>query len=239
MSPDVGTLVVGGGPAALAPLVAASRQGRLDDVLSRGVAVVERGRRLGSGGIGAHEITSDSSAETFLSAVAGHRDPRLGEVADHPVARELASRGRGAVPLSLAAAFLDLVGDVLHRAVLDAGGDVLTGHDALSTRMRDDGGWDTSVAGPDGAATLSSPAVLLATGAVQRDDHLWTSDVAGAPLLPRCSGRLVMSGEILAHGGVETTALRLAGVTRPRVVVVGGPRAPWRRRLAAQAGAPT
>ncbi|TAJ38697.1 MAG: NAD(P)/FAD-dependent oxidoreductase, partial [Reyranella sp.] len=41
------TIIVGGGPGGLGPLIAAAQAGTLEDWLDRGIALVERGERLG------------------------------------------------------------------------------------------------------------------------------------------------------------------------------------------------
>ena len=112
----VATLIVGGGPAGLAPLLAAGRLGLLDRLLADGVAVVEGGAELGRGSIGDYAIGSDSSAQTFASALAGPTDPRLAALAEHPFARGLAALGADPVPLAQVGRF-----QALDRA--DTGGD--------------------------------------------------------------------------------------------------------------------
>ena len=57
-------VIVGGGPAGLAPLLAAHRAGELGALLDSGVAVVEQSERLGSGSIGGYAINSDSSGRS-------------------------------------------------------------------------------------------------------------------------------------------------------------------------------
>ena len=140
-----GTVIVGGGPAALAPLISASRDGRLDEFLAGGVAIVERGPTIGSGQLGDYGIASDSTAETFMTAVLGHADPRLGVLSHHPLCRELRAVGPGPVPLVKAAALMGMIGSILHQAVVEAGGVVMLGHEALSARQGSDGRWRTSV----------------------------------------------------------------------------------------------
>ena len=60
-----GVLIIGGGPAGLAPLLAAHRRGRLADLLEEGVTVVEQSGSVGEGTIGRWYINSDSTAFTF------------------------------------------------------------------------------------------------------------------------------------------------------------------------------
>ena len=62
------TIVVGGGPGGLGPLIWAAQQGMLADWLDRGVAVVERGERLG-GTLGRYGIHSDSLGGSYLECL--------------------------------------------------------------------------------------------------------------------------------------------------------------------------
>ena len=117
-----------------------------------------------------------------------------------------------------------LVGGVLQRCVEDAGGVVLLRSEAKLVSREGDGGWITHVRSAATGATsrLTSRSVLVATGGHQDGAALWSAEVAGRPLLPRCAGRLVLSDDVLAHGGVADVGRRLQGLARPRVVVVGG-----------------
>ena len=218
------TTIVGGGPAALAPLVAASRDGRLDAFLAGGVAVIEAGPILGAGRLGRYAIWSDSTAETFLTAITGHADPRLGQLVDHPVCRKVRGYGRGSIPLELAGALMVLIGEVLHKAIVDAGGLVLVDHEARGAQRGEDGLWYTEVrskaAGP--TRKIVSDTLLLATGGAQDPARLLEEPVAGEPLLPRFAGKILQSDEVLRAGGTERIARYLLGRAEPRIAIVGG-----------------
>lgn len=218
------TLIVGGGPAGLASLIAAARSGSLPRLLAKGLTIVERGPRIGAGNLGDYGITSDSAAETFLSAVVGQSDPRLARIAEHPVAREIASYGRGAVPLAKVGLFLALVGDALHEIIEDAGGTILTGHEALSARRQSDGGWLVRIRRcVDGAeAELTARSLVLAAGGHQPVQRLASESVAGAALLPSYRDKLVQSDHVLRAGGLAEVQRRLGALDDPRVAVIGG-----------------
>ena len=220
----VRSLIVGGGPAGLAPLVAASRDGRLDRLLREGIAVIERGPAIGAGRLGSYAITSDSTAETFLTAVTGHADPRLGRLLADPLCQEIARRGRGPVPLPQAARLLDAVGAVLADAVAASGGAVLTRHDVIEARRTRDGTWRVLVRREADGAThqVECEKLLLATGGVQDMAKLAEVEVAGRPLLPSCAGRLMLSDTVLRPDGLAAVRERLSAVRAPRVVIVGG-----------------
>ncbi len=219
-----GTVIVGGGPAALAPLISASRDGRLDEFLAGGIAIVERGPSIGSGELGAYGIPSDSTADTFMTAVLGHADPRLGVLSDHPLCRELRAVGPGPVPLVKAAALMGMIGLILHDAIVDAGGAVMVGHEASSARQDSDGRWHTSVKRlADGSTMeLSSDALVLATGGHQAPERLSREAVAGKPLVPTYAEKVIQSDEVLRVGGLAVLGKRLAGIPSPTIAIVGG-----------------
>ena len=104
---QTGALIVGGGPAGLAPLLAASRCGILSDLLSQGVTIAEAAARIGGGRIGRYVINSDSSAATFLSCLHGSSEPLLAALAGTPAAAAVAAYGNGAVPLALVGRLLE------------------------------------------------------------------------------------------------------------------------------------
>ncbi len=219
-----GTVIVGGGPAALAPLISASRDGRLDAFLRGGVAIVERGSSIGSGQLGAYGIPSDSTADTFMTAVLGHADPRLGVLSDHPLCRELRAIGPGPIPLVKAAALMAMIGAILHEAVVEAGGAVMVGHEASRARQDADGRWRTSVRRLDDGSTvdLISDTLVLATGGHQAPDRLSRELVAGKPLVPTYAGKVIQSDEVLRIGGMAAMAERLVGIPSPTIAIVGG-----------------
>lgn len=220
-----GTVIVGGGPAGTALLVAASRMGVLDEHAAAGLAVVESSDTLGSGALGDYAINGDSTAETFLSVVGAGSGPALAALADSPEARAITGRvGRGPdpVPLTEAAALLRVVGQTLARRITSQGGSVLSGHTALHTQRGEDGTWQTAVRSRSGAcSTLRSRNVVLATGGRQDHARPHETPIAGVSLAARAGERLVASDAILRHGGRAILQHRLGGMAAPRIVVVG------------------
>ena len=217
------TIVIGGGPAGTAMLAAAARQGRLP-ALARGLTLVDRGHALGDGRLGQYAITSDSTAQTFLTAVEGNPHPELAALVDHPAARAVA-RHRDAlgVPLVEVGPLLRAMGERLGRLVRAHGGRVLTGHEAVSARRGDDGLWHVTLRGETGATEIRRARnLVIATGGHQPLDRLAAQEVAGAGLVAQAADRLVQSDSVLAVGGHEMVADLLAGRRAPRIAVVGG-----------------
>lgn len=221
--PVAETMIIGGGPAGTAMLTAASRHGLLPE-LSRGLVIVERDGAIGGGQLGRYAITSDSTAQTFLSAIENNPDGAIASLVDHPaalaVARHRASLG---VPLAEVGPLLRAIGERLHAGVTAQGGTVLTNTEALGAR-RKDGLWHVRLR--DGATHNDSERVarnlVIATGGHQPLDRLVTQEVAGVPLMEIAGNRLLQSDSVLARGGFEMVADLLSQKRSPRVAVIGG-----------------
>ena len=226
MTPETrqfGLVIVGGGPAGLAPLLAAHRTGRLDALLAEGIAVVERSSSLGAGLIGNYAINSDSSGATFVDCLrSGERTP-LTELAQHPLAKAIAAAGDGAVALRDVGSFLGLVGNVLKEMITSHRScEALTGHEAVAV-TRTVNGWRVTTRDEQGREReLVARHVVLATGAHQPVERLATEHVGGESLARRCGDRLLQSGDVLSTNGLARLAARLASRPMPRIAVVGG-----------------
>ncbi len=216
-------VIIGGGPAGLAPLLAAHRNGLLGSVLSGGVAIVEASDDLGGGGIGRYAINSDSTGTTFVDCLRSPERTALTALQSHPLARDVAAAGDGPVPLRLAGQFLSLVGQTLSAMVAahPACG-VFTAHRACAT-TRTGSGWATSIEDRSGSShTLASRFVVFATGATQPPERLAAEQAAGVNLVARYRHKLLQSGDVFVSGGMEDVAGRLAACAEPRVAIVGG-----------------
>lgn len=217
-------LVVGGGPAGSALLTAATKRGLLP-AFARDLVLVERDAGIGGGRLGQYAITSDSTAQTFLTAVENNAHPEIAALVDHPAGRAVA-RHRDAlgVPLVEAGPFLKATGDRLAAIVRGAGGTVLTGHEAIVTRRSADGLWRTTVR--DRATGQNherlSRSVVIATGGHQPLDRLAQQTVAGEPLLALAGDRLLQSDAVLTVGGLARVTDLLADKRAPRIAVIGG-----------------
>jgi len=220
----VGTVIVGGGPAGLAPLIAASRAGTLDRVLAAGVVVIDQRDAIGAGQLGSYAINSDSSAETIVNCVHAETHPALAALRSHPATLAVASHGNGPVPLSLVGRFMIVVGEALHGILATTPGcGVHLGSTALHSRLIEDGSWCTIVRDDsDGTLTVfRSQLVVLATGGAQPISRLDNEHAAGAALLPLHGHKLMQSGEVLVSGGLKTIGQRLADRPDPRIAIIG------------------
>jgi hypothetical protein len=218
-------VIIGGGPAGLAPLLAAHRRGRLADLLKEGVTVVEQSDSIGEGSIGRWCINSDSTGFTFADCLAGPADSELEALRNHPITREFVEAGDGTVPLRRAGEFLALVGHAIKEVIASApNGRVLSRYKAISTQ-RTKTGWLTLIRNVDTGHehTIDSRNVVLATGASQPAARLRVEEVAGVNLVERCGEKLLQSGDVLSISVFAAVAARLAVLGRPpRVAIIGG-----------------
>lgn len=219
----VNTLIVGGGPAGLAPLVSASRTGLLDRILADGIVLAERGTAIGAGSIGRYAINSDSTANTLISCVTENPHPALAALRDHPVTKAIAAYQGGSVPLALVGEFMMVLGGALRDRMIASGNDVLLGHEAISSKRLSDGFWRTKLRRRSDGTDIfvESRFVVLATGGHQPLSYLARRNIGGRPLLPSCAAKLVQSDEALTAAGLAAIGDRLAKGRSKRIAIVG------------------
>lgn len=218
----VSTLFVGAGPAGLGPLVWAAQHGVLARVAQEGLVVVDRSSHIGAGALVDHAIGSDTLAETFIECLADGAEPRLMALRDHEATLQLATYAGGAAPLPVAAAFMAVLGSTMHEILLSHRAVVLLEHDADHSRRSSDGKWITRVVGRDGRTQdIASERLILATGADQRLEDVAHERIGSRKLLPALADKLMLSGDVLAHGGGARVAARLAGNDSPKIAIIG------------------
>ena len=218
------TVLIGGGPAGTALLTAAAKQDRLVALARRGLTVVERGGVLGTGMLGTYAIRSDTTAETFLSAVKDNCHPEIAAVADQPAGRRMArSIGALGAPLADAGPLLAATGQRLREIVEGAGGTVLTHHDAQFAQRTRDGLWRTTLRDAQGfARELLSERIVLATGGFQSPESVAGARVGHQTLDEMAGDRLMLSDDFLKTGGLDAARDYLDGARAPRIAIVGG-----------------
>jgi hypothetical protein len=218
-------VIIGGGPAGLAPLLAAHRRGRLAELLDQGVTVVEQSAAVGEGSIGRWCINSDSTGFTFADCLAGPPDSELAALRSHPLTKEFLQAGDGTVPLRRAGEFLALVGQAMNEVIAARPNSrVLNRCKAISTR-RTATGWLTRIkeVATGRERIIHSRNVVLATGASQPAERLQTETVAGANLAERWGEKLLQSSDVLNASGFAAVSARLGAFGRPpRVTILGG-----------------
>ncbi|WP_329959233.1 DegT/DnrJ/EryC1/StrS family aminotransferase [Sphingomonas sp. Leaf21] len=218
----VNCLVIGGGPAGTAILTAASKNGSLEELARGGLTLVERSARIGSGALGDYAIRSDTTAETFLSAVKDNPHPELAALETHPAGRVMAGYcGALGAPLRDTAPLLDATASALRDIVTERGGRIWTGVEAVRAERTRDGLWRTTLMEGGEERQVTARSVVVATGGVQTEAQVAATVVAGLPLGEMAGARLMRSDALLRHGGTGEAVARLAQVRAPRIVIVG------------------
>jgi dTDP-4-amino-4,6-dideoxygalactose transaminase len=219
-------LIVGGGPAGTALLTAATKQDRLVALARGGLAVVERDAVLGRGRIGDYAITSDSTAETFLTAVKDNVHGGVAALEGHISGREIALHKGGTVgvPLARTTPFLEATGAQLAGIVSANGGVVATRSEVIEARRTRQGIWAARVRNlaTGEERVMRTASIVIATGGYQAREHVEAERVAGATLGELAGDRLMLGDEFLRIGGVDRLRERIAATRAPRIAIVGG-----------------
>ena len=218
------TILVGGGPAGMAVLLSAHRDGTLGHLLQRGLLVVERDAVLGCGQIGRYVINSDSTGNTFLDPLRNATEPALLRILETEVALRCAAAGECSVPLTDVGALLELIGEAMLTIIAEYPQcRVRTLCTAESAHSMPGGTWRLKVRDAYGQYLhFETPHLVLATGAGQPADRLQRESVAGEPVMRRWQHQLMQSGEVLTVEGLRTVAERLRGKLNPKVAILGG-----------------
>ncbi|ATY31999.1 DegT/DnrJ/EryC1/StrS family aminotransferase [Sphingomonas psychrotolerans] len=217
-------LIVGGGPAGTALLTAASKSDALVRLAEAGLAVVERDAVLGRGEIGTYAITSDSTAETFLTAVKGNGHAGIAALEGHSSGQEVAMHaGKLGVPLARTTPFLEATGAELAAIVAGRGGIVATRSEVVEAR-RVDGIWAARVRNlvTGDVRVMRAKKLVIATGGYQTRANIYAEKVAGAALGDLAGERLMSGDEFLRIGGLDALRARIAGVPAPQIAILGG-----------------
>ncbi|UZK67453.1 DegT/DnrJ/EryC1/StrS family aminotransferase [Sphingomonas sp. M1-B02] len=218
-------LIVGGGPAGTALLTAASKSESLVELARGGLAVIERDAVLGRGLIGTYAITSDSTAETFLTAVKDNSHAGLAALTRHHGAQEVAMHiGRLGVPLARATPLLEATGAELGAIVAGNGGTVATRSEVVEARRTADGLWAARVRNllTGEERVMRTAALVIATGGYQAREHIAAEQIAGLTLGELAGDRLMLGDEFLKIGGLDVLRARIADKRAPRIAIVGG-----------------
>jgi hypothetical protein len=219
-----GVVLVGGGPAGLAVLLAAHKDGRLTEMLQQGLLIVERSAHIGKGQIGDYAINSDSTGFTFVDPLRAGNEATLHQILETPIAQRIAAAGPNAIPLRDAGELLALVGQALHAIVSKyPRSAVLTSCTAEAAQLRSDGTWQLVATDASGSKlTIQSKRLILATGAHQPEIRLQKEIVAGCSVVERWGDRIMQSGNVIGSGGLAQVTARLKGKANPRIAILGG-----------------
>ena len=216
------SIIIGGGPGGLGPLIWAAQNGLLPDWLNRGVAVVERQGHLG-GTLERFGIYSDSLGGSYLEFLEAPGLPgALLPLRDDPLTHEMAQYRRKFPPLGLVDRFMRRIGIALAAMLEESTTSSLhLSTEARAVRLRPDGAIAVETIGSDGTdATLIAHSAVMALGGHQ----LWPQQVLLPGLaLAGCRMRRVMpSDRALSNAGLREAEQILAAAGRRRILILGG-----------------
>jgi hypothetical protein len=216
------SIVVGGGPGGLGPLLWAAQRGLLGEWLDQGVALVERSGRLG-GSLGRYGINSDSLGGSYLECLEAEGWPEpLQHLRSDPVTLEMERYRTAFPPLPLVDRYMGRIGLGLTAMFGQHPASALHLHTtAQSVHLRDDGTLAVAVRGEDDRpqALIARSAVVALGGRQHWQDH------AGVPGLrfADCSMRRALSSnELLTHAGLAEANDVIGAASGRKIVILGG-----------------
>ena len=216
------SIIVGGGPGGLGPLIWAAQHGLLARWLDQGIAIVDRQERLG-GGLGRYAINSDSLGGSYLEFLDAPALPDcLRCLRDDPVTHEMMQYHDGFPPLPLVDRFMRRIGLAIEKMMADR--PTASFHrrtEARGLQLRPDGLVTAETVLIDGSRRiLTARSAVIALGGRQR-----SAEQALLPglTLSECQACHVMpSDRLLSHAGLDEASHLLATAGRRRIVVLGG-----------------
>lgn len=212
------TLIIGGGPGGLGPLIAAAQQGLLPSWLDRGLVIIDRQDSLG-GTLGRYGINSDSLGGAYLEYLDAPNLPRsLRELRLDPLTHEMARYRDGFPPLALVHRYMHLIGEKIEGIVRAHGkARFLPRTEAKALRLRSDGSVEAELLSADGTRTsLGARTAIVALGGRQN----WPEP----PLLfdLTLADCLMPSDRALSSAGLAEARSILANAGARRIVILGG-----------------
>jgi hypothetical protein len=228
---DCGVVFCGGGPAATGAIVCASQDGRLDELLDRGICVIEQGETLAAGSIGHYRIVGNTTARSFVRWLDDPEPRRLfATLVDDPATKALVRTGTRYPPLRLVRPYLERLGEVLQHLV--------ESHERCTVALRTSvrsvhllaGGGVRVTAEPVGdsadAFSVTAENAVIAMGGCEPPD-LRTLCLLPGLTLAECAPKLchasALIDERLGIPAPLAEAVREAGAA----VVVGGSHSAW------------
>ena len=220
-APIYSTIIAGGGPGGLGPLLWAAQKGCLEEWLDRGIALVESSARLG-GRLGGYGINSDSLGGSYLECLdAEALVPALHCLRADPVTEKMREYRDRFPPLPLVDRYMARMGEAL-AAMISARercGLYLT-TTVEDLHLREDGTIAAHVRQGATATTLVARSAIVAVGGRQLCGE---QELTRSLTLSDCSPRhLLTSDQLLTHQGLAEAASIVRGADGRRIVILGG-----------------
>jgi hypothetical protein len=225
-----GVVFCGGGPAAIGVVVCAAANGRLDELLSRGVCIVEREAVIGPGALGHYPISANTRGATFLRALDTAQPQNVFERVRADPATQALDRLRSVFPrLPLVGRHLESMGRAVRELVeASPGCAVIARHAVREVRLLAGGGVSVVADPVDGgpAVTATAEHAVIAMGGTPRrglgELMLLPGLALGAYAEKICHAAALLDDRV----GVAPK-LRRAIADRRAAVVIGGSHSAW------------
>jgi len=216
-----GTVIIGGGPGGMGPLIWAAQTGNLNGWLRQGVTVIDRQKMLG-GTLGRYAINSDSLGAAYLECLeAPLAIDALRMLRDDPVTHEMEQYRQAFPPLNLVDRFMRRIGaslDALIRSHPDCS--IRSGTSARALHVQRDGSIRVEL---DNGDNLAARTAVMALGGKQNWSHqLWENLRPGLSLSDCRLRHLMSSDRLLTPQGLDEITQVLAGAAGRQIVILGG-----------------
>jgi hypothetical protein len=216
------SVVVGGGPGGMGPLLWAAQYGLLDAWLEQGVALVERSGRLG-GTLGRYGICSDSLGGSYLECLEAEAlAPSFHHLREQPTTIEMQRYRQSFPPLPLVDRYMGDIGQAMATTIISHAASALHLQTVVqSVHLRGDGTVAIFARGHDAQpTTLVARSAIIALGGRQP----WQEKAPESGLrFPDSAERRVLSSNVLlTHDGLAIANDIIAAAGRRRVIILGG-----------------
>lgn len=216
------SVIVGGGPGGTGILIWAAQNGQFSDLLSTGLAVVDRREGLG-GTLGRYAVNSDSLGGVYLECLEAASTPEeIRQLSADPVAREIEAYRNGFPPLALVNRFMHRLGAKI-TAMLRANARCIvhSGTEARALHIRQDGTVCIETATVKGGRSfITALSAVLALGGRQQWQHQILPH--GLTLSDYRLRHVITSDRLLSHEGMHEAARALRLDCGRPLVILGG-----------------
>lgn len=215
------TVIIGGGPGGMGPLVWAAQTGNLNTWLRQGITVIDRQLSLG-GTLGRYAINSDSLGAAYLECLeAPLAIDALRMLRDDPVTHEMERYRHAFPPLNLVDRFMRRIGASLEALIRSHDNcSVLSGTTARSLHLQRDGSIRVAL---DNGDSLAARTVIMALGGRQNwSQQLWENLRPGLSLSDCRLRHLMSSDRLLTPQGLDDIAQVMAEANGRQIVILGG-----------------
>jgi hypothetical protein len=214
------SVIIGGGPGGLGPVIWAAQHGLLPEWLDRGIAVVDRQAQLG-GTLGRFGIHSDSLGGSYLECLeAPGLPPELKPLRDEPLAHEMAQYRNSFPPLALVDRYMRRIGIALAGMLAERSALHLC-TEARAIHLRCDGSVEVEITDADGRdRVLAARSAVVALGGRQR----WMQgELRPGLALANCPMRHVMASDrALSTAGLKEADQILSEAGERPILILGG-----------------